>query len=505
MNHLHICIYANLHIKNLAKTKVSYFCQSCGFEAPKWLGKCPSCSQWNTFVEEITERANPSVPDWKPQSTSMQRASKAVPIDKIEFDEEHRILTPDKEFNRVLGGGIVAGSLVLIGGEPGIGKSTLMLQLALNMPGLKVLYVSGEESDRQIKMRAERLSAVGSEQLAVSSGQFSVGINTTSEIKTKGETYILTETSTQNIFKQIEQLQPELVVIDSIQTLHSAHIESTAGSVSQVRECTAELLRFAKESGTPVFLIGHITKDGMIAGPKILEHMVDTVLQFEGDRHHVYRILRAVKNRFGSASELGIYEMLGAGLREVSNPSEILLSQRDEPLSGITISATLEGMRPMMIETQALVSTSAYGTPQRSATGFDTRRMNMLLAVLEKRCGFKLGAKDVFLNITGGIRVEDPAIDLGLAAAIISSHEDIPIPFKTCFAGELGLSGEIRAVNRVEQRIAEAQKLGFEQIFISKYNLPTGGNDKKRIDLSRYEIAVKTVGSIEEVFTLLFG
>ena len=441
------------------------------------------------------------MPDWKPQSTSMQRANKAVPIDKIEFDEEHRILTPDKEFNRVLGGGIVAGSLVLIGGEPGIGKSTLMLQLALNMPALKVLYVSGEESERQIKMRAERLTpSVSSEQLGKNQSEIE---NPKSEIAS--DCYILTETSTQNIFKQIEQLQPELVVIDSIQTLYSSHIESTPGSVSQVRECTAELLRFAKESGTPVFLIGHITKDGMIAGPKILEHMVDTVLQFEGDRHHVYRILRAVKNRFGSASELGIYEMLGAGLREVSNPSEILLSQRDEPLSGITISATLEGLRPMMIETQALVSTSAYGTPQRSATGFDTRRMNMLLAVLEKRCGFKLGAKDVFLNITGGIRVEDPAIDLGLAAAIISSHEDMPIPFKTCFAGELGLSGEIRAVNRVEQRIAEAEKLGFEQIFISKYNLPTGGQDKKRIDLTRYKIAVKTVGSIEEVFSLLFG
>jgi len=485
----------------MAKSKISYFCQSCGFEAPKWLGKCPSCGQWNTFVEEITEKANSSVPDWKPQSTSLQRANKAVPINQIVFDEEHRILTPDKEFNRVLGGGIVAGSLVLIGGEPGIGKSTLMLQLALNMPGLKVLYVSGEESDKQIKMRAERLTEAPQPPKG--------GVEALSAPPSGGrggsDCYILTETSTQNIFKQIEQLQPEMVVIDSIQTLHSSHIESTPGSVSQVRECTAELLRFAKESGTPVFLIGHITKDGMIAGPKILEHMVDTVLQFEGDRHHVYRILRAVKNRFGSASELGIYEMLGAGLREVSNPSEILLSQRDEPLSGITISATLEGLRPMMIETQALVSTSAYGAPQRSATGFDTRRMNMLLAVLEKRCGFKLGAKDVFLNITGGIRVEDPAIDLGLAAAIISSHEDIPIPFKTCFAGELGLSGEIRAVNRVEQRIAEAEKLGFEQIFISKYNLPTGGSDKKRIDLSRYQIAVKVVGSIEEVFSLLFG
>jgi DNA repair protein RadA/Sms len=500
----------------MAKTKTTYFCQSCGFEAPKWLGKCPSCSQWNTFVEEIIEKPNSSIPDWKAtSSTSLQRANKAVPIDQIAFDEEHRILTPDKEFNRVLGGGIVAGSLVLIGGEPGIGKSTLMLQLALNMPNLKVLYVSGEESDRQIKMRAERLAPQPPEGGRISDLGFSISdltlaangkLPTTPPSGGRGAgAYILTETSTQNIFKQIEQLQPELVVIDSIQTLYSAHIESTPGSVSQVRECTAELLRFAKESGTPVFLIGHITKDGMIAGPKILEHMVDTVLQFEGDRHHVYRILRAVKNRFGSASELGIYEMLGAGLREVSNPSEILLSQRDEPLSGITISATLEGMRPMMIETQALVSPSAYGTPQRSATGFDTRRMNMLLAVLEKRCGFKLGAKDVFLNITGGIRVEDPAIDLGLAAAIISSHEDMPIPFKTCFAGELGLSGEVRAVNRVEQRIAEAQKLGFEQIFISKYNLPSGGNDKKKIDFSRYEIAVRTVGNIEEVFSLLFG
>ena len=472
----------------MAKSKVAYFCQSCGFESPKWLGKCPSCQQWNTFVEEVIEKVNVTVPTWKSNSTSTQRSNKPVQVSEITFDEEQRTLTPDKEFNRVLGGGIVAGSLVLIGGEPGIGKSTLMLQLALNMPQMKVLYVSGEESERQIKMRAERLTEVGGQKSEVGSGCF-----------------ILTETSTQNIFKQIEQLEPNLVVIDSIQTLYSSHIESTPGSVSQVRECTAELLRFAKESSTPVFLIGHITKDGMIAGPKILEHMVDTVLQFEGDRHHVYRILRAVKNRFGSASELGIYEMMGEGLREVSNPSEILLSQRDEPLSGVTISATLEGMRPMLIETQALVSASAYGTPQRTATGFDTRRMNMLLAVLEKRCGFRLGAKDVFLNITGGIRVEDPAIDLGLAAAIISSHEDMPIPFKTCFAGELGLSGEVRAVNRIEQRIAEAQKLGFEQIFISKYNLASGGKDKKRIDLSRYKIEIKTVGSIEEVFSMLFG
>jgi len=488
----------------MAKTKIAYFCQSCGFESAKWLGKCPSCQQWNTFVEEVIEKDPKSVPTWKVSSTTQQRANKPVEVADITFTEEDRLLTPDKEFNRVLGGGIVAGSLVLIGGEPGIGKSTLMLQLALNMPNIKVLYVSGEESEKQIKMRAERLQSVGSEQLAVGSTLKSEIRNPKSEIN-NGACYILTETSTQNIFKQIEELEPDLVVIDSIQTLHSSHIESTPGSVSQVRECTAELLRFAKESATPVFLIGHITKDGAIAGPKILEHMVDTVLQFEGDRHHVYRILRTVKNRFGSASELGIYEMLGEGLREVSNPSEILLSQRDEPLSGITISATLEGMRPMLIETQALVSTSAYGTPQRNANGFDAKRMSMLLAVLEKRCGFKLGAQDVFLNITGGIKVEDPAIDLGLAAAIISSYQNIPIPFKTCFAGEIGLSGEIRAVNRVEQRIAEAQKLGFEQIYISKYNMPSAAQDKKRMDLSRYTIEIKMVANIEEVFELLFG
>ncbi|MXV51582.1 DNA repair protein RadA [Pedobacter sp. HMF7647] len=462
----------------MAKTKTAYFCQSCGYESPKWLGKCPSCNQWNTFVEEVLEKSVASVPDWKPASTSLQRATKPSHVKDIIFTEDHRLITSDNELNRVLGGGIVGGSLVLIGGEPGIGKSTLMLQLALTLPGLKVLYVSGEESDRQIKMRAERLSSV-SENAA-------------------NDCYILTETSTQNIFKQIEALEPDLVIIDSIQTLYSAHIESTPGSVSQVRECTAELLRFAKESSTPVFLIGHITKDGMIAGPKILEHMVDTVLQFEGDRHHVYRILRAIKNRFGSASELGIYEMQGDGLREVSNPSEILLSQRDESLSGITVSAMLEGMRPMLIETQALVSSSAYGTPQRSATGFDTKRMNMLLAVLEKRCGFRLSTHDVFLNIAGGLRVEDPAIDLSVIVSIISSHEDIAVSSKTCFAAEVGLSGEIRAVNRIEQRIAEADKLGFEQIYISKYN-------SKGLDTSRYRISIITVAKVEEVFSLLFG
>ncbi len=459
----------------MAKLKTSHFCQSCGYESPKWLGKCPSCQQWNTFVEEVIEKKPTGVPDWKSTGNSVSKISKPSRVQEIAYTEEYRLVTPDKELNRVLGGGIVGGSLVLIGGEPGIGKSTLMLQLALTIPKLKILYVSGEESEQQIKLRAERILP-----------------NPISEC------YILTETSTQNIFKQIELLEPNIVIVDSIQTLHSAHIESTPGSVSQVRECTAELLKFAKESNTPVFLIGHITKDGMIAGPKILEHMVDTVLQFEGDRHHVYRILRAIKNRFGSASELGIYEMQGTGLREVSNPSEILLSQRNEPLSGITISATMEGMRPMLIETQALVSNSPYGTPQRSATGFDTKRMNMLLAVLEKRCGFKLGAKDVFLNIAGGIRIEDPSIDLGLIAAIISSHEDIPISDKICFAAEVGLSGEIRAVTRIEQRIAEAEKLGFEQIFISRYN-------KKGLDLSKYKIEIQTVAKVEEVFALLFG
>ena len=458
----------------MAKTKTAYFCQSCGYESAKWLGKCPSCNQWNTFVEEIIEKTSSSVPTWKTETTS-RKLSKPSKVDEIQSSIERRILTGDKELDRVLGGGLVEGSLVLIGGEPGIGKSTLMLQLALNIKGKKLLYISGEESEQQIKMRAERIKETPS-----------------------ADCYILTETSTQNIFKQIELLEPEILVVDSIQTLHSAHIDSTPGSVSQVRECTAELLRFAKESGVPVFLIGHITKDGAIAGPKILEHMVDTVLQFEGDRHHVYRILRSIKNRFGAAAELGIYEMQGSGLREVSNPSEILLSQRDEELSGIAISAMLEGARPMLIETQALVSSAAYGTPQRSATGFDTKRMNMLLAVLEKRCGFRLSTQDVFLNIAGGIRVEDPAIDLAVLIAIISSQQDIPISSKNCFAGEVGLSGEIRAVNRIEQRIAEADKLGFETIYISKYNL-------KGIDIAKFNLEIKAVSKIEEVFGMIFG
>lgn len=427
------------------------------------------------MVEEIVEKNPASVPSWKNDSVSARKLSKPSKVVEIESSPERRMPTGDKELDRVLGGGLVEGSLILIGGEPGIGKSTLMLQLALNLKGKKLLYVSGEESEQQIKMRAERITDSPS-----------------------SECYILTETSTQNIFKQIEILEPEIVVIDSIQTLHSAHIESTPGSVSQVRECTAELLRFAKETGTPVFLIGHITKDGAIAGPKILEHMVDTVLQFEGDRHHVYRILRSIKNRFGAAAELGIYEMQGSGLREVSNPSEILLTQRDEELSGIAIAAMLEGARPMLIETQALVSAAAYGTPQRSATGFDTKRMNMLLAVLEKRCGFRLSTQDVFLNIAGGIKVEDPAIDLAVLIAVISSSQDIPVSSKNCFAAEVGLSGEIRAVNRIEQRIAEADKLGFDVIYISKYNM-------KGINAEKHTLEIRAVSKIEEVFGLIFG
>ncbi|MGJ1206214.1 DNA repair protein RadA [Sphingobacterium lactis] len=462
----------------MAKTKSAYFCQSCGYESPKWLGQCPSCKQWNTFVEEVVEKSSSRVPEWRSSTvanTGTKRTNKAAIIHEIVYSEEQRLEAPDKEFNRVLGGGIVPGSLVLIGGEPGIGKSTLMLQLALSIPKVKTLYISGEESEQQIKMRAERLSQ-----------------------SSNANCFILTETSMQNIFKQIDQVEPNVVVIDSIQTLHSAQIESAPGSVSQVRECTAELLRFAKETNTPVFIVGHITKDGSIAGPKVLEHMVDTVLQFEGDRNHVYRILRAVKNRFGSSSELGIYEMQGSGLREVSNPSEIMLSQREEQVSGVAVAAMLEGMRPLMIEVQALVSNSAYGTPQRSSTGFDTKRLNMLLAVLEKRFGFRMSAQDVFLNIAGGLRVEDPAVDLAVIASLISSQQDIPLPANITFAGEVGLSGEIRAVNRIEQRIQEAEKLGFEQIFISKYNT-------KGLDVKRYQILVRPVATLEDVFRILFG
>jgi DNA repair protein RadA/Sms len=452
----------------MAKIKTSFFCQNCGSQYSKWQGQCNACKEWNTIVEEVIQKEEKT--SWKPTS-EVKKAPKPLRIAEIDSTQEIRMDTLDGELNRVLGGGIVPGSLILLGGEPGIGKSTLLLQISLKLP-YKTLYVSGEESQKQIKMRAERITPNGD------------------------NCYILTETKTQNIFRQIQEIEPEIVIIDSIQTLHTDYIESTAGSISQVRECTAELIKFAKETNVPVILIGHITKDGTIAGPKILEHMVDTVLQFEGDRNHVYRILRSLKNRFGSTAELGIYEMQGSGLREVSNPSEILLSHREEELSGTAIASTLEGMRPLMIEIQALVSTAVYGTPQRSTTGYNAKRLNMLLAVLEKRAGFRLGTKDVFLNVTGGISVDDPAIDLAVVASILSSNEDIAVGKDVCFAGEVGLSGEIRPVNRVEQRIQEAEKLGFATIFVSKYN---------KLSTKFPGIKVILVSKIEEVVEHLFG
>ena len=453
----------------MAKLKTSFFCQNCGTQYAKWQGQCNACKEWNTIAEEIIQKEEKT--DWKPTTSENKRVSKPLKIREIDSTQEVRMDTTDSELNRVLGGGIVPGSLILLGGEPGIGKSTLLLQISLKLP-YKTLYVSGEESQKQIKMRAER-------------------INPNSE-----NCLILTETKTQNIFRHIVEVEPDIVIIDSIQTLHTDHIESTAGSISQIRETTAELIKFAKETNIPVILIGHITKDGNIAGPKILEHMVDTVLQFEGDRNHVYRLLRSLKNRFGSTAELGIYEMQGSGLREVSNPSEILISHREEELSGTAIASTLEGMRPLMIEIQALVSTAVYGTPQRSTTGYNAKRLNMILAVLEKRAGFRLGTKDVFLNVTGGISVDDPAIDLAVVAAILSSNEDIAVGKDVCFAGEVGLSGEIRPVNRVEQRIQEAEKLGFATIFVSKYN---------KIAIKNPLIKIVLVSKIEEVVEQLFG
>jgi DNA repair protein RadA/Sms len=453
----------------MAKVKTAFFCQNCGTQFAKWQGQCTACKEWNTITEELIEK--PEKVSWKTTEATKSRASKPLKINEIDSSTEARLDTQNAEFNRVLGGGIVPGSLILLGGEPGIGKSTLLLQIALQMPN-KLLYVSGEESQKQIKMRAERITSKAD------------------------NCYILTETKTQNIFRQIEELEPEIVVIDSIQTLHSDYIESSAGSISQIKECTTELIKFAKETATPVLLIGHITKDGNIAGPKILEHMVDTVLQFEGDRNHVYRILRAHKNRFGSTHEIGIYEMLSDGLREVSNPSEILISKNDEVLSGTAIAATLEGIRPLLIEIQALVSTAVYGTPQRTTTGYNAKRLNMILAVLEKRAGFRLGAKDVFLNITGGISVDDPAIDLAVVAAILSSNEDIPLPKDICFAAEVGLAGEVRPVARVEQRILEAEKLGFATIMISKYC---------KIPKMNSGIHIQKVSGIEEVVGYLFG
>ena len=451
----------------MAKVKTTFFCQSCGTQYSKWQGQCTACKEWNTIVEEVIQK--PEKSDWKTPTSTVKRVSKPLKLKEIDASQEARLDTLDEEFNRVLGGGIVPGSLTLLGGEPGIGKSTLLLQISLKLP-YKTLYVSGEESQKQIKMRADRINPEND------------------------SCYILTETKTQNIFKQIEALEPDIVIIDSIQTLHSDYIESSSGSISQIKECTTELIKFAKETATPVILIGHITKDGHIAGPKILEHMVDTVLQFEGDRNHVFRILRAQKNRFGSTSELGIYEMQGTGLREVSNPSEILVSEKDEELSGNAIAATIEGIRSLMVEVQALVSTAVYGTPQRSATGFNAKRLNMLLAVLEKRAGFRLGAKDVFLNITGGISVDDPAIDLAVVAAILSSNEDMALQRDFCFAAEVGLSGEVRPVQRVEQRILEAEKLGFSTIFVSKYNT---------ITLKDTTIKVQLLSKVEDLVGLI--
>lgn len=451
----------------MSKVKTAFFCQSCGTQFSKWQGQCTACKEWNTIVEEILAKEEKTA--WK--STEKKHTTKPLRINEIDATQDIRMNSGDGELNRVLGGGIVPGSVTLLGGEPGIGKSTLLLQISLKLP-YKTLYVSGEESQKQIKMRAERITNFYE------------------------NCFVLTETKTQNIFRQIQEIEPEVVIIDSIQTLFTDYIESSPGSISQIRECTAELIKFAKESNIPVILIGHITKDGSIAGPKILEHMVDTVLQFEGDRNHVYRILRSLKNRFGSTSELGIYEMLGSGLREVSNPSEILISHKNEELSGTAIASTLEGMRPLMIEIQALVSTAVYGTPQRSTTGYNAKRLNMILAVLEKRAGFRLGAKDVFLNVTGGISVDDPAIDLAVVAAILSSNEDIPISKDFCFAGEVGLSGEIRPVNRVDQRIQEAEKLGFGTIFVSKLN---------KITIKQSAISITLVDKIEDVVSELFG
>ena len=450
----------------MAKTKTAFFCSNCGYESAKWLGNCPACGEWNTFVEE-------KVATSKGGRKGLVKSSRPVKLSEIEVTDEMRIHLPSEELNRVLGGGLVAGSLTLIGGEPGIGKSTLLLQNILSIRNRRILYVSGEESASQLRLRADRLG------------------------KVSDNTFILCETQLEAIFTQIENVKPELIVVDSIQTILSSDIESAAGSVSQVRECAASLLRYAKETGVPVILVGHINKEGSIAGPKVLEHIVDTVLQFEGDRQYLYRILRSIKNRFGSTSEIGIYEMVQRGLREVKNPSEMLLSDnREEEMSGIAIGVTVEGVRPFLVEVQALVSSAAYGTPQRAVTGFDQRRLNMLLAVLEKRARFKLGQKDVFLNIAGGLKVVDPAIDLAVVAAVMSSNFDVTIPKRTAFAGEVGLSGEIRTVTRMESRVAEAEKLGFETIYIPKGNLK-GVKDK-------FNIKIVEVARVPDLFRHLF-
>jgi DNA repair protein RadA/Sms len=456
----------------LSTVKKIYACTSCGATSPKWVGKCPSCGEWNTIVEEVIQKESKREERQKIWKGSKPDAPKPTPLNLIKSGTTFRIDTPDGELNRVLGGGIVPGSLILIGGQPGIGKSTLMLQLTLGVHA-RVLYVSGEESEEQIKMRADRVAEKHS------------------------DCYILTETNTSKIFQHAQNIEPDIIIIDSIQTLAASHIDSTPGSISQVRETAGELQRFAKETNIPIFIIGHITKEGSIAGPKLLEHIVDVVLQFEGDQNYTYRILRTLKNRFGSTDEMGIYEMQSSGLRQVSNPSELLISQKDDDLSGSAICSTIEGQRPILIETQALVTRAVYGTPQRSATGFDLRRLSMLLAVLEKRCGFPFAMNDVFLNIAGGIRVDDPAIDLAIVAALISSLQDVSIPHDTCFAGEVGLSGEIRAVNRIEQRIQEADRLGFNEIFISQYNI-------KSLDNLRYKMKIKTIGKVEELYQAIF-
>ncbi|MEO6219679.1 MAG: DNA repair protein RadA [Ginsengibacter sp.] len=464
----------------MPKTKTAFFCSNCGQESAKWLGKCPSCEQWNTFVEEVIVRGTDKKQnEWK-EFSGLSGGLKTISLSNVTSGEEKRIFTCDTELNRVLGGGIVTGSLVLIAGEPGIGKSTLFLQAALQMQSTLTLYISGEESEQQIKMRADRIQ--------IQNEKF----------------FLLTETNTQAIFQEIKKLKPQLVIVDSIQTLQSPYVESAPGSVSQIRETASEFQRFAKETNTPVFLIGHITKDGSIAGPKILEHMVDTVLQFEGDRNYSYRILRTLKNRFGSSSELGIYEMTGEGMRQVNNPSEILITQKEEQLSGVAIAATIEGIRPLLIEVQALVTQSVYGTPQRTNTGFDLRRLQLLLAVLEKRGGFHFGVKDVFINIAGGLKVEDPSIDLAVLSALLSSYEDVALPLHICFAGEVGLSGEIRAVNRIEQRIAEAEKLGFEKIIVSKYNTKGLGKTKFNLSAGQNGIEVVPLGKVEELYRYLF-
>lgn len=457
----------------MAKAKTYFFCSECGYQSSTWLGKCPECGKWNTFTEEVVKAESGKR---KVESRQLQSAPKR--IQEISTSETVRIATGCGEFDRVLGGGIVPGSLLLLGGEPGIGKSTLLLQTALSIPGKKILYVSGEESEQQIKMRADRLTEDGKRE--------------------NGELYVVSETVTQRIMEHIDAVQPDILIVDSIQTICTETIDSSAGSISQIRECTTEFQRYAKESGVPVLLVGHITKDGNLAGPKVMEHIVDCVLQFEGDRNYGYRMLRSLKNRFGSTAEIGIFEMQGDGLREVENPSEFLLSQRDETLSGCAVAATLEGARPMFIEVQSLVSSAVYGTPQRNANGFDFRRLSMLLAVLEKRCGFKLGAKDVFLNIAGGIRVSDPAIDLAVACSVLSSNVDMPISPRYCFAAEMGLSGEVRSVSRVEHRIAEADRLGFEKIFVSKYNA-------RSLNKKRFGIEIVEVSVIEDAFRALFA